>query len=101
MFNPLRSGMNQELFEKHHCNQSSYYEKHGRFPSHYKGKPSHATAKSTHFSVSKDDWDTKDSGKSMKNALYILQYAKGTSRAKAMLNSQKTKPIAIAIIKLC
>ena len=45
--------------------------------SHYKGKPSCATAKLTLFTVSKDECDTKeDSGKSMKNALYILQYAK-------------------------
>ena len=44
---------------------------------HYKGKPSCATAKSTLSAVSKDEWDTKeDTGKSMKNALYILWYAK-------------------------
>ena len=44
---------------------------------YYEGKPSCATTKSTLFSVSKDEWDTKeDTGKSMKNALYILQYAK-------------------------
>ena len=43
----------------------------------YEGKPSRAIAKSTLFAVSKDEWDTKeDTGKSMKNALYILQYAK-------------------------
>ena len=43
----------------------------------FEGKPSHATAKSTPFPVSKDEWDTKeDTGKSMKNALYILQYDK-------------------------
>ena len=43
----------------------------------YEGKPSRATVKSTPFAVSKDEWDTKeDTGKSMKNALYILQYAK-------------------------
>ena len=42
-----------------------------------KGKPSRATAKSTLFAVSKDEWDTKeDTGKSLKNALYVLQYAK-------------------------
>ena len=41
------------------------------------GRPSHATAKSTRFAVSKDEWDTKeDTGKSMKNALYVLWYAK-------------------------
>ena len=43
----------------------------------YEGKPSRATAKSTLFVVSKDEWDTKeDTGKSMKNALYVLRYAK-------------------------
>ena len=33
----------------------------------------------------------------MKNALYVLRYAKGTSRAKAMSNSE---PVALAVIKL-
>ena len=43
----------------------------------YEGKPSCAIAKSTLFAVSKDEWDTKeDTGKSKKNALYVLQYAK-------------------------
>ena len=43
----------------------------------YEGKSSHATAKSTPFTVSKDEWDTKkDTGKSMKNVLYVLRYAK-------------------------
>ena len=46
----------------------------------YKGKLPRATAhaKSTLFAVSKDEWDTKeDTGKSMKNALYVLRYATG------------------------
>ena len=43
----------------------------------YEGKLSRATAKLTLFAVSKDKWDTKeDTGKSMKNALFILRYAK-------------------------
>ena len=30
-----------------------------------------------HFAVGKDEWDTKeDAGKSIKNALYVLRYAK-------------------------
>ena len=38
---------------------------------------SRATTKSTLFAVSKDEWHTKeDTGKSMKNALYILRYSK-------------------------
>ena len=44
---------------------------------HYEGKPSCATAKSTPFAVSKVEWDTmEDTGKSMKNTLYVLRYAK-------------------------
>ena len=67
--------MDQELFKKHLCNQSSNYENTDDF--HYEGKPSRATAKSTPFTVSKDEWHTtEDSGKSMKNALYVLRYAK-------------------------
>ena len=43
----------------------------------YEGKPSRAIAKLTLFAVSKDEWDTKeDTGKSMKNVLYVLRYAK-------------------------
>ena len=40
---------------------------------HYEGKSSRAITKLTLSDVSKDEWDTKeDSGKSMKNALYVL-----------------------------
>ena len=43
----------------------------------FEGKPSRARVKSTPFPVSKDEWDTKeDTGKSMKNVLYVLRYAK-------------------------
>ena len=38
-------------------------------------KPSHATTKLTLFAGSKDEWNAmEDSGKSMKNPLYIQQY---------------------------
>ena len=76
MFNPLHSNTNQELFEEHLCNQNSHRMKNTD-GFHFEGKPSRATAKSTPFPVSKDEWDTKeDTGKSMKNALYVLRYAK-------------------------
>ena len=43
----------------------------------YERKPSRVTTKWILFVVSKDEWDTKeDAGKSMKNALYVLRYAK-------------------------
>ena len=32
MFNPLCNSTNQELFEKHFCNQNTYHDKYGRFP---------------------------------------------------------------------
>jgi len=41
-----------------------------------KWKPSCSTTELTLFTVNKDEWNTKeDTGKSMKNVLYILQYA--------------------------
>ena len=59
------------------------------------------TTKSTLFAVSKDEWDTKeDTGKSMKNALYILRYAKRHQLAEATLNSEKIKPVTLAVIEL-
>ena len=67
----------------------------------YEGKLSHATAKSTLFVVSKDEWDTKeDTGKSMKNALHILWYAKRHLSGRSDVNSEKIKSIALAVIKL-
>ena len=123
MFTPLHSSMNQELFEKHICNQSSHYENYddAAHPSYHlklkylallcqllltgytavqiknylkstsvikalwkiwmisatQWKPSNATTKSMLFTVSKDEWNTKeDTGKSLKNTLYALRYAK-------------------------
>jgi len=50
--------------------------------------------------VSKGEWDTKEgTGKSMKNALYV-QHEKGTSWAEAISNSEKIKPVALAIAEL-
>jgi len=76
MFDSLHSSTNQEVLENHLCSQSSHYEKYGQFLVTQR-KPSCATTKLMLFSVSKDEWNTKDhNGKSLKNALHILQYAK-------------------------
>ena len=67
-----------------------------------RSKNTNPPQKSTLFAVSKDEWHTKeDTGRSMKNALYILQYAKGTSQAEAASNSEKIKPVALAVVELC
>jgi len=76
MFNSLHSSTNQEIFEKHLCNKSSHYEKYRQFLITQR-KPLCATTKLTLFTVSKDEWNTKeDTGKSLKNLLHILQCAK-------------------------
>jgi len=49
--------MNQELFEKYLCNQSSNYEKYGQFPFNTQGKLSRATTKLMLVTVSKDEYE--------------------------------------------
>jgi len=64
MFDLLDGSTNQEVFEKHLCRKSSHYEKYRRFLITQR-KPSCATTKLTLFTVSKDDWNTKEgTGKS-------------------------------------
>jgi len=67
--------MNQELFEKHLCNQDSHYGKYGQFP------VCKEAIKCNHpinaFTVSIDEWNTKeDAGKYLKNALDVLWHIK-------------------------
>jgi len=70
MFDSLHSSTNQELLETHLHNKSSHYENYGRFLVTQR-KPS------TLFTVSKDEWNTKeDTGKSLKNVLHVLWCAK-------------------------
>jgi len=65
----LNNSTNQQLFENLLYYQDNHYQKYRKFP-----LPSCATTKSTRLAVSKDEWDTnEDTGKSMKNALYVLQ----------------------------
>ena len=51
--------------------------------------------------VIKGEWDTKDdtkddTSKSIKHALYVLRYVKGTCQAEAILISENIKPIALS-----
>ena len=77
----------QQLFKKHLCNQNNFC---------YERRLSHATAKSTLFVVSKDEWNrNKDTGKSMNNALYILWYAIRYLSCQTRSNSVKFKSVAL------
>ena len=58
--------------------------------------------KSTLFTVNKDEWDTKeDTGKSMKNALYTLQYAKRHLSGRSDIEQWKNQATVLAVIELC
>ena len=60
-------------------------------------KPSCATTKLILFIVSKGEDNTKkDTGKSMKNALYILQYSK-----RHLKQCLTIKPTALEVLELC
>jgi len=76
MFNLLYSSMNQELFENTSAIKVATMKKI-RTISITQRKPSRTTTKSTLFTVSKDEWNTKeDTGKSLKDALHVLRYVK-------------------------
>ena len=83
--------------QKHHCYQSSFYEKYGwlRIPA------KEAIICYHQIDTIRCQQSTKeDTGKSTKNALYVLWYAKGTSWAEAMENSEKTELVPQAIVEL-
>jgi len=82
--------------EKHLCNKEAIIKYTDDFC--YEKESSCTITKLTLFVVSKDQWNTKeDTGKSMKNALYILQYGKSTPGAEATSKGEKIKPVALAI----
>ena len=67
----------------------------------FEGKPSCATAKSTLFAVSKDEWDTRRTLVSPRRMHCTYSgMPKGTSRPEVTSNSEKIKPVALAVIEL-
>ena len=72
MLNPFHGSTNQELFRKHLCNQSSCYEKYGQFPLRKGSYHMYHQIEACHFQQRL----MEDKDKSMKNALYVLWYAK-------------------------
>jgi len=102
MFDLLHSSTNQKVFEKHLCIKNSHYEKFLVT----QRKPSCtvracATTKLTHFTVSKDEWNTKqDTGKSLKNALHILRYTKRHLLGWSNVEQWKSQAGSLAIIEL-
>ena len=97
MFNPLHSSMTQELFKKHLCNQNSRYENTDDF--HYEGKPSRVTAKLTLLLSAKMNGTQRRTHEEC--IVRTTVYQKGTSRTEVTSNSEKIKPVALAVIKLC
>jgi len=96
--------MNQQLFEKQLCNQSSHYKNipisvtKGAITCYH---PNQHLLLSAKYDMNGTQWKTLVLY-SMKHALYILWYAKkNTSWVKTMSNSEKIKPIVLAIVELC
>ena len=66
----LHSSINQELFDKHLCNQSSHYEKYDKFPLRKEVFIHHHQINTLY--CQKYELDTKeDTGKSMRNTLWL------------------------------
>ena len=61
--------MNQELFESTSIIKVGTMKNMDNFC--LEGKPTCTSTKPIPFAVNQDVWDTKDTGKSMKNALYL------------------------------
>ena len=96
MFNPLHNITNQELFEKHLRNQNATMKIHDFC---YEGKSSHVAAKLTSFTVSQDELVTKEDTGKEECIVHIAEYKKGISWAKVASNSEKIKPMALAVIE--
>jgi len=86
--------MNQQLFEKLLCNQINHYERYGQFPLRKEVITCYHQSDTFLLSVKMNGMHREDTGKSMKNALYVLWYVKDTSYAEV------SKPVALAIVQL-
>ena len=96
VFNSLHNVMNQELFEKHLCNQSSHYKKYGRFPLWREAITCYCQIDTF---CCQQRWMGHKGGHWWMHCTYC-GVPKGTCPAEAMSNSEKIKPIALAIIKV-
>ena len=67
---------------------------------HYAKEAIMCTTKSILFAVNKDMEHKKDTGKSIKNTVYILQYVKRHLSGWSDIKQWKIKAIILAVIKL-
>ena len=97
MFNSIHSSTNQEMFEKHLCNQGSHYGKYRWFPL-LKGS-CHVQPPNQCFSLSAKMNGTQR--RTLVNLWRMLctngSMPKGTSSAEVTSNSEKIQPIALAV----
>ena len=100
MFYLLHSSTNQEVFEKHFCIESSHYEIYGQFLVYTQRKPSRATTKLTLLSAKMNGTQRRTLVSPCRMHCMYSGMPKGTSRAEATSNSEKIKPVALAIIEL-
>jgi len=92
----LHSSINQKLFEKQLCNQSSHYEKYRQFPLH-KGAITCYQLINT-FAFSKDEWNTKEDHEKCNVRSVVCQ--KAPLRLKQCWTAKKIKLVALVVIEL-
>jgi len=100
MFDLLHSSMNQGLFEKRLCNKSSHYEKYGRFLVMQKEAIACNHQINTFHCQQRWMEQRRTLVSPWRMHCMYCGMPKGTSRAEATSNSEKIKPVALAIIKL-
>ena len=95
MFTPLYSSVNPEPFEKYLCHQGSHYSMDIRF-----AKEAIMCNHQINTFRCQQRWIEYKTVKSQKNTLHVLWYTKGISQAEATLDSEKIKPVVLAVINL-
>ena len=100
MFNLLHSSTNQELFEKHPCYQNSHYEKHRRFPLRREAITCYRHI-DTLLSAKINGRQRKTLVSQLRMHCTYCGMPKGTCQAETTSNSEKIKPVALAVIELC
>ena len=99
MFDPLHSSMNQKLFYKHLCNRSSHYEKYRWYLLRREAITCYHQI-DTLLSAKMNGTQRRTLVSPWRMHCTYCGMPKGTPRAEAMLNREKIKSVALAVIEL-
>ena len=95
MFSPLHSATNGRTIREAPPQSIQSPQEIWTLPYYKRREAMHCATANRHFGNSAKE----DKGKSMMHALYVLRYTKGMSQDEATSNSDKIKPITLAVIE--